>query len=310
MVNNKTKRPSKLCPCGNDVLVELCHGADNGVAVHTGMLCPCGKNKTYKKCCFKRRRFYRETLTTSIPPPTIIVDRAAIDCISMMKEMVKDKYLSEGKTMEEIKHMPLFPKDMLPQSTSTNSKSNINAIGGSMGQFNRDMFGEMADSNTNPMLDVCFKWCIRHPENDFICARPWRSGSIMRVSKYEGQKRRDEWNSWVDEYIYTHSKVGLGVGMKIDSRSPEEISKLNKVSWTGNAMLKKCENPGCQVEETRESEFKGCGNCSIVMYHDKSCQKAHWKKHKRECGQNHTEHFLPSQTAMLEIFGEIPGMQM
>ena len=58
----KRVKPILLCPCGNDVSVDQCHGAKNCVPLHPRMYCHCLSGKKYDKCCLRRRHFHRETL--------------------------------------------------------------------------------------------------------------------------------------------------------------------------------------------------------------------------------------------------------
>jgi hypothetical protein len=288
---NHISRPRLLCPCGNNVAVELCHGSERGVPVHPRMLCPCKSVKLYKKCCFKRRHFFREGLTANYPPPRYS-HKDSHQFITQDNHVLMLKFLAEGRTAEAM-------SNIIKGRKATDSEIS------EMSQLHRDVFSGVADACDDPRLDPCFKWCIKHPDNDFDFARSWRRGGKMRISKHEGQLRRDEWNSWVDEYI---SKRERGEIVEVDNndhhRDAEEIVRLNKVSWSGGAMLRKCGNGQCSEVETRESEFRGCSACGIVMYHHKSCQKAHWKEHKLECGKSHTEYVLPSQVVMKELLSQ------
>ena len=45
-------------------------------------------------------------------------------------------------------------------------------------------------------------------------------------------------------------------------------------------VLKSCARAGCDVRETRVTEFKRCGGCKEVVYCGQACQKADWPAHK------------------------------
>jgi hypothetical protein len=260
------KRPPLICPCGNDVPVNECHGAKNGVPLHPRMFCGCGGGKVYAKCCMKRRYFYRETLTAFIPPPRVISDPNVLKSMAKIHLDALEEGKRKGLSLAEINSTKIFPNvssDMVQES-----------------------YAKMADYVTDPRLDRCFRWALRHPTNDFMCARPWRKNG-------ECLKRRDEWNSIVDDYVSRRAELG-------DNRSDEEIARLNKVNWQGSANWKHCGNPECSIEEVEPMSFQSCSRCAIVCYCSRDCQKAHWKQHKPECGEQHTEHLLPSQIVLIQ----------
>jgi hypothetical protein len=226
----------------------------------------------------KRRYFYRESLNQVHPPPRTITDK---DSIKLM--MQHRQNLAQGKTEEELAKSPLFPN-----------------IGSAVevGQMQRTMMAGLiqADERTSGkvMVDPCFKWVIAHPGNEIMYARSWRKSGKMVLSKTEGLKRREEWNTMVDEYIAKRAALN-------DHRSVQAIERLNKVCWNGSAMFKICGHPTCDIQEDTDGQFKLCSACQIVAYHSKDCQKAHWKAHTRECGKDHTEHALPSQLHMTTL---------
>lgn len=58
--------------CDYDAFLQ-CHGSEDGVPMHPRMPCGCKKSgKMYRDCCFKRKHYWRETLTDYNPPPTFI----------------------------------------------------------------------------------------------------------------------------------------------------------------------------------------------------------------------------------------------
>jgi hypothetical protein len=274
-----TAMPPVLCPCGNDVAVSECHGAKDGVPLHPRQYCGCKSGKVYAKCCFKRRYFYRETLKTYLPPPRIL---AAGDSAGFMYKQLQRReteLLESGMSKEELGKMKLV--DMLMPGVEHTADS-LNAMQQrGMLQIAQDM----AD------VDPCFKYAIGKCE--FHYARPWKSNGMLKISKHEGEKRRDEWNADVDEYIAKKTSLG-------DTRSDEDIARQCKVDANGAALWKRCTYPACPIQETTPGQFKSCAKCRIVHYCGQNCQREHWPTHKKECGQDHTEHFLPSQRALNE----------
>ena len=47
-----------------------------------------------------------------------------------------------------------------------------------------------------------------------------------------------------------------------------------------------CFNPFCPQNPFYQPNCKACGNCKMVWYCSKECQKAHWKIHKNECEES------------------------
>jgi hypothetical protein len=216
----------------------------------------------------KRGIYYHETLTAFIPLPP------AIRPTAKMHKNVLRVGKSKGLAPAESSNAPIIP--------------NANA------DTMQESYAKMADYITDPRLDRCFRWALRHLANDFMCARPWRKNGKYIIPKTECIRRKNEWNLIVDEYI--SKKVELG-----DKRSDEEIARLNKVNWKGSANWKHCGNPECSHEEVEPMSYLACSQCDMVCYCSRECQKAHWKQHKRECGDRRTEHLLPSQAVLLEV---------
>mmetsp|Transcript_591 Transcript_591/g.756 ORF Transcript_591/g.756 Transcript_591/m.756 type:complete len:256 (+) Transcript_591:2052-2819(+) len=47
--------------------------------------------------------------------------------------------------------------------------------------------------------------------------------------------------------------------------------------------LRACNNPGCGKVEKSKGELRQCSGCHSAFYCSRDCQKAHWKRHKKEC---------------------------
>ena len=64
----------------------------------------------------------------------------------------------------------------------------------------------------------------------------------------------------------------------------EEVENLLR-----RAPSKVCGNPGCRHTARTASmkgEFKKCSGCLGVKYCSQSCQRVHWKEHKKVCNKN------------------------
>jgi hypothetical protein len=280
-----TARPPTLCPCGNNVPVKQCHGAAHGVPVHPRSPCLCKKpGRTYEKCCFKRRHYLRESLDQIIPPPRIINDPGFLELMRDQYERVQNEGRKAGLTDEQIRTSPVFP-----QAAKTDPKE--------MQKAQQEMLLQLFSSVNDPRIDPCFLYCIQHPTNDFQYARSWKRNGIMMFSKFEGIKRRDEWNAMVDDYIASHQ------GTK-DTRPRFEIMRLNKICHDGTALWKWCANHACsnREEELSAGTYKACAKCCMSFYCSRECQAAAWKAgHKGTCGQVRNEQMLPSQVAADEM---------
>ena len=282
----KVPRPPQLCPCGKNVPLSECHGSKRGVPVHPRMLCLCRSGKIYKKCCLKRRYYYRESLTETIPPPMIMDTKSCPSTTELfMKHMERErkKMIAQGLTEEEIGNTKIFP-------------------GGAEGyrESQKKMISDLLDLPFvvgDPRVCKCLRWVVANPDprNDFMWARPWRKNGHFQISKTECKIRQKEWNGWVDAYIAIKDTFS-------DPRSALEIEKLMKVSWSGAALWKWCSYSECGRKEESLDTFKFCSKCQIVAYCSKDCQASHWKDHKKECGKFHTEHMLPFQIAMDTLF--------
>jgi hypothetical protein len=230
--------PEPLCPCGNNVPVSTCHGAERGVPLHPRQFCLCKSGKTYRKCCFKRRYFWRESVKMAIPPPKIITDKRCMNVISKYQKLQSADARANGMTDEEIGKMKMFPGMTVEGAVRIQHETTRHLI-----------------ETSEEQIDPCFAWCTQHKDNDFIYARSWRQNGIMRIDKTEGLLRRDQWNSWVDEYIETHPS---------DRRSRREIEVLSKISWNGCALYKTCGGPACGSVEETDGQFKHCARCGVA----------------------------------------------
>jgi len=64
----------------------------------------------------------------------------------------------------------------------------------------------------------------------------------------------------------------------------EEVEKLLR-----RAPSKVCGNPDCKHTAwtaSMKGEFKKCSGCLGVKYCSQSCQRVHWKEHKKACSKN------------------------
>ena len=124
--------------------------------------------------------------------------------------------------------------------------------------------------------------------SDFGPARPWRHGA-RSFDKAEMQLRQKEWNASVDTYIAKARETG-------DLRSPEEISKAAKISWTGGPLYSACGEPTCGRVEEEPQQFRLCSRCKQTRYCSDACQKTSWKRlHKAVCGTFAAEPRLRSE---------------
>jgi hypothetical protein len=268
-----TATPPVLCPCGNDVAVSECHGAKDGVPLHPRQLCGCSSGKIYAKCCFKKRYFFRENLTQYMPPKQVTSgdDALILDKILQQK---KAALLEAGMSEEDLAKMSVAQILRSVTADSLVAKEQQNVLKG---------LQDMVD------VDPCFKYVMIKLK--FLFPRPWRSNGMVKISKHEGEERRDIWNLQVDEYIAQKTSLG-------DTRSDEDIARQCKIDANGVALWKQCAYPACPIQETTPGQFKSCAKCRIVYYCGQNCQREHWPTHKKECGEDHTEHFLPSQRAV------------
>jgi len=142
-------RPPFLCPCGNNVRVETCHGSKEGVPVHRRMLCPCKRGRIYEKCCFKKRYYFRETLKDVIAPPRIVTDPSIVQ--NLYRHCVSQNLDNKHLPMHERESAPLFPGVTVDQFKSMQNR----------------VFDYIVSSTNDSRIDPCFLWCAKHPENDF-----------------------------------------------------------------------------------------------------------------------------------------------
>ena len=61
------EKPPQRGPSSSDRLYGCCHGNSGGVSVHPRRWCPCerDKNIVYGDCCFRRGKYYTETLRST-----------------------------------------------------------------------------------------------------------------------------------------------------------------------------------------------------------------------------------------------------
>ena len=177
-----TTVPPPLCPCGADVAVELCHGAAKGVPLHDRQHCFCRSGKIYRKCCKKRRFFFRESLEKEIHPPRFITDPSAVKLLHQLVSVRQSESVAAGDTPEQAGNRKLFqgldPAYLAEQHREIYSDTAMNAI---------NAFGEKR-------IDKCFLWVLKHPQNDFGFARLWRKpgSSTFGRDKTELALRRDQ----------------------------------------------------------------------------------------------------------------------
>lgn len=48
-----------------------------------------------------------------------------------------------------------------------------------------------------------------------------------------------------------------------------------------HVVLRQCGQ--CGTQEDKRGDLKTCSKCQVTAYCSRACQKAHWKKHKRDC---------------------------
>jgi len=88
--------------------------------------------------------------------------------------------------------------------------------------------------------------------------------------------------------------------------TPLMVRELYKESMGAHI---KCEN--CGAREPLDAEFNRCGNCQIIPYCSRACQKMHWKKaHKQSCQKGNEEAyklFLDKLTRRLDRFAHVYG---
>ncbi|THV06566.1 hypothetical protein K435DRAFT_773245 [Dendrothele bispora CBS 962.96] len=119
--------------------------------------------------------------------------------------------------------------------------------------------------------------------------RPWEG----LLSKVEGNKRMQEWNAAVDEYIKTPG----------DTRNRIDIEIEAKIGPHGGPLYRHCEAEECSIVEGRDiQKLQGCSQCRLVFYCSKECQKSGWKEHKTECkAKTHHPQMLDSQWSMEQM---------
>jgi hypothetical protein len=157
------------------------------VPLHDRQHCFCKSGKKYRKCCKKRRYFYRESLDSEIPPPKVCADPNIIKMMISTYTALQARSEAAGESPEETAKIPFFPSITAEQNGALITKAAMEAIVASGGKI---------------PIDRCFFWCLKHPQNDICFARLWRKaqGPFM-FDKTELALRRDQWNGWVDEYI-------------------------------------------------------------------------------------------------------------
>lgn len=299
-----------LCPCGSELPLAMCHdfddGREKGVPVHPKRPCPCTRTvnlrdkylddpstrkpyPTYGKCCLKRKRILKESLALLFEPMAkrsdseIKADQGRIDARIRAAERI-------GMSKDELDALPPFDIPGAPPLTVERYQKWYNE---------RILDALLPDLIATKKIDLAFLHALR--KSDFGCCRPWRNHPGRVLDKGEMEKRRDEWNAWVDEYI----------GLKEDARSTIEIEKAAKVGWAGGPLFARC--GGCGVIEGEPSTFERCSACKAVAYCSKSCQKSQWNAptdgHKAACGTYEAEPSLPSSAAFSKVFKTFSELQ-
>ena len=282
----RTAPPPPHCPCGSGRLLSECHdfnfrgraapdgsGAPaQGAPVHARQWCPCGrvknsKRKLYGACCFAKRFYYRETLTTVVKPPTLITDPGAVSRISSHMALREELGGEDG---------PLAP---LPPFAGASFHEGMT----------RPMLEDLAAQLlARREIHPAFAFAVSHPTNDFFFARPWTDA--MALSKGEKETRKAEWNGIIDEWIAAHPGE--------DSRA---AARATKVASNGGPLYHVCSRAGCDAAErdAAPGSFGHCAACKKAAYCSPACQKSDWKGgHKRACGSPEATPCTPSSRAM------------
>jgi hypothetical protein len=90
-----------------------------------------------------------------------------------------------------------------------------------------------------------------------------------KIDKVELLKRVDEWNTSLAQYC---DDVGL-TGQK-----REQVIQKHSANPCAP-----CANLSCTNFETKCKEFARCSRCKRVSYCSTTCQRQHWKEHKKKC---------------------------
>jgi hypothetical protein len=106
--------------------------------------------------------------------------------------------------------------------------------------------------------------CIERIDNWFH----WRDDH-WNLDKSELLQRVKEWNEALEKYCDDEGLIG---------EERRAVIKLNKAS-----PLAPCANPSCDAFEKKAKGFSSCSRCRTVAYCSRSCQKEHWKTHKKSC---------------------------
>jgi hypothetical protein len=83
-------------------------------------------------------------------------------------------------------------------------------------------------------------------------------------------------NTLFEELMTNHSQVMMQSMLYASYPEPE-------TGWPNRRLAdRKCANPNCQEDSMARATLR-CARCQGVQYHNKACQKAHWKEHKKNC---------------------------
>jgi hypothetical protein len=127
-----------------------------------------------------------------------------------------------------------------------------------------------------------------HPENWWIYRGKITMDSFLSVEmrqedgayrEFTSLQTNEGWENtpWGDLKLYV-GQAGLSVQTLFLARAPEA-----ETGWPNRRLVRrKCANPHCTEDPSLDANME-CSRCHILQYHNRKCQKEHWKEHKPFC---------------------------
>ncbi|XP_057315406.1 uncharacterized protein LOC130656543 isoform X2 [Hydractinia symbiolongicarpus] len=190
----------------------------------------------------------------------------------------------------------LEKKLTMPQDGSDNSYLNIDNETANKIMRISSYFINMHDLRTLDFTSLSVLITSRLLELDMINIEKFITDDFLsKVLNHFADMKEDEKRSYSFAQVYVQRCPQPEKELKyneIVSSKEEEESKETEAGRENKQLGVKCAWPPClnygRNKETKEcgivlKPLKKCGNCLMIAYCGRTCQKLHWKEHKRTC---------------------------